>query len=450
MHLSRYTSVRIFCLICLCSLGGWFSRAEGSPAPWNVFLSPGADPAHGWSVNWRSDAALAAPCLQAVRNVLETTFVESSLFYPARETSVALPDGRACFSYEVNLSGLLPGTSYCFRVGSAAAWSEWFTFRTASEEVKPFRIIYFGDFQEDVRSQCARVVRAAFRSAPDALFMLFAGDLIAKGYDFALWREFGEAVAPFAAECGVVPVPGNHDKRTPEYEKTKALTGPAPLWRFQFALPANGPASGRSAEETYYFDCQGVRFVCLDSIPIADDHFKPADRAAALASQLGWLKVVLAHNPNRWTVVLSHHPIYSAGKDRDNAEYRKAVEPLFLEYGVDLVLQAHDHVYSRSHKVAGGEVVSPEAKAPVYAISNAGPRNYPLNRRFENLMASLDAGQQRYQVIEFSGDRLRYTSYTADGVARDAFTLKKDARGASKYKTPKAGPGQDEDPGRKK
>ncbi len=450
MNRHKYNNNRIFCFMCIVVLGGCLLRAEGSPAPWNVFLSPGADPAHLWSVNWKSDAALAAPCLQVVRNAAEATFAENPLSCPARETRAALPDGRACYSYEVNLSALQPETSYCFRVGSEAAWSEWFTFRTASVEANPFRIIYFGDFQEDVRSQCARIVRAAFRSAPDALFMLFAGDLIAKGYDLAQWHEFGDAVAPFAAECGVVPVPGNHDKRTPEYEKTKTLAGPAPLWRFQFALPANGPADGRSSEETYYFDCQGVRFVCLDSIPVADDHFKPADRAAALASQLGWLKAVLANNTNRWTVVLSHHPIYSAGKDRDNVEYRNAVEPLFLAYGVDLVLQAHDHVYSRSHKVAGGEVVSPEAKAPVYAISNAGPRKYPLNRRFENLMASLEAGQPRYQVIEFSDDRLRYTSYTADGVARDSFTLKKDARGVSKYKAPKAGPGQDKGSERKK
>ena len=37
----------------------------------------------------------------------------------------------------------------------------------------PFRFVYFGDAQEDVKSMCSRIFRAAYKKAPDAAFWLF-------------------------------------------------------------------------------------------------------------------------------------------------------------------------------------------------------------------------------------------------------------------------------------
>lgn len=62
-----------------------------------------------------------------------------------------------------------------------------------------------------------------------------------------------------------------------------------------------------------------------------------------------------------------HHPVYSTAKNRDNTILRERFKPIFEKYGVDLVLQGHDHTYAR-----GGL----GKKRPVYLLSVAGPKMY--------------------------------------------------------------------------
>ena len=66
-----------------------------------------------------------------------------------------------------------------------------------------------------------------------------------------------------------------------------------------------------------------------------------------LSVQAQWLEGLLAENPNKWTVVTFHHPMYSP-TGRDNKELRELWRPVFDRYGVDLVLTGHDHAYGRS------------------------------------------------------------------------------------------------------
>ena len=46
------------------------------------------------------------------------------------------------------------------------------------------------------------------------------------------------------------------------------------------------------------------------------------------------MEAVLTHNPNRWTVVTFHHPIYSTAKWRDNEHIREAWRPFLWALAV--------------------------------------------------------------------------------------------------------------------
>jgi 3',5'-cyclic AMP phosphodiesterase CpdA len=146
-------------------------------------------------------------------------------------------------------------------------------------------------------------------------------------------------------------------------------------------------------------------------------------------------------------VVLMHYPVFSAGKDRDNPEMRDLLLPLFDKYGVDLVLQGHDHVYARTHKLHGGKVAGPSAPGTVYVISAGGFKTYPVNPRHKGLMAVLDSGRQYYQVIDVSPERLEYRSYAVDGQLNDAFRLEKNASGPSTFIDLSGGRGAKPKPG---
>ena len=63
----------------------------------------------------------------------------------------------------------------------------------------------------------------------------------------------------------------------------------------------------------------------------------------------------------------------------DNPEIREALQPIFEYYGVDLVLQGHDHTYARSglmtHENVGTGVTARSPKAgTVYVVSVSGPK----------------------------------------------------------------------------
>jgi 3',5'-cyclic AMP phosphodiesterase CpdA len=79
----------------------------------------------------------------------------------------------------------------------------------------------------------------------------------------------------------------------------------------------------------------GIRFFALDS--------NYMDRP-----QLQWLEKELAASGSDWKIMYFHHPIYSSGgRHGSDTALRDQLEPLFLKYGVDVVLAGHEHFYER-------------------------------------------------------------------------------------------------------
>ena len=70
-------------------------------------------------------------------------------------------------------------------------------------------------------------------------------------------------------------------------------------------------------------------------------------------TQKAWLEHTLATTDARWKIVALHHPPYSAGYQGSNLAARQAFGPLFVRYGVQLVLSGHEHDYQRSTVIGG-------------------------------------------------------------------------------------------------
>lgn len=423
-----------FALGLLVALASWLPRAAGhegkhqehaprtytskeqfapTPLPDRVVLSWSADPRTSIDVTWRTDAMTKGSMAE---------------FAPAATLLGSMPDGNVphaksvdgaqikfksdlgvCRIHSVRLDDLKPGTMYAYRVGDGERWSEWFQFRTASDGDEPFTFVYFGDAQVAVRSLWSRVIREANQHAPRAAFMLHAGDLVNDGREDALWGEWFEAGGWLNGMIPVVATPGNHEYRG------EGLTR---HWRPQFAFPLNGPSG---LEETaYWLDYQGAQIISLNS-------------NERIEEQQAWLVDVLSdENRPKWTIVTFHHPVFSAAKDRDNPDIRNAWRPIFEKYGVDLVLQGHDHAYARSG--LGGPRNVPEGvrvqdSNTVYVVSVSGPKQYPLDESWD--VSRVASGVQLFQVVHVSPEEIRYEARLATGELYDAFTLAKAADGRS-------------------
>ena len=379
------------------------SEHEPSKLPDRVHLTWTADPATTQAVTWRTSTNVEAAFAEVAVSEDGPGFVGKARRVEATSENFESDLGHASYHTAV-LDGLEPDTLYVYRVGDGEIFSEWEQFRTASAEPAPLEFLYVGDAQNDIFSLWSRLIREGFARAPQADFIIHAGDLINRANRDAEWGEWFLAAGWIFGRLPSVPAPGNHEYERNEVTRERTLSR---HWRTQFALPENGPDDLK--ETCYYLDIQGVRIVALNS-------------NERLAEQAEWLDGVLADNPNRWTVVTHHHPVFSAAKDRDNPELRALLQPIYDKHGVDLVLTGHDHTYARSNLRTGANVQAGEA-GTVYVVSVSGPKMYNLDR--EDWMQRVAEDTQLVQKIRIDGDRLRYESYTARGVLYDAFELVK-------------------------
>lgn len=379
--------------------------------PDRIVLTWTASPATTQAVTWRTDNDVDVGLAEVAPASDGPDFVARARRVRARTVKLKA-DLETAHYHSAVFRDLSPASQYLYRVGDGKNWSEWAMFRTAALTPEPFSFVYFGDAQNQIKSMWSRVVRASYRESPNAAFMLHAGDLVNSPNKDADWGEWFYAGGHIHRTVPAIASPGNHEYATRgdgdnEYEELSRH------WRPTFAFPENGPEGLK--ETAYFIDYQGARIVSLDS------NIKHREQAI-------WLDRVLSTNPQRWTIIAFHHPLYSSKAGRDNSEIRKIWQPVFDKHKVDIVLQGHDHTYARTRlmrfeNLTAGVSVRDDSAGTMYVVSVSGPKMYDLGRR--PFMVRVAEDTQLFQVITVDGDELRYEARTATGRLYDAFTLQK-------------------------
>ncbi|MCK7531058.1 MAG: fibronectin type III domain-containing protein [Marinilabiliales bacterium] len=143
------------------------------PEPDRIVLSINGDPATSMAVTWRTDTTVKETVAHISRNISTVHLADSSVTLAGKFEDVA-GDGVVGRFHSVTFTGLVPETTYAYRVGSGAGASEWFTFTTASSSAEPFSFLYFGDSQIGSNSLYSRIIRQAYRSGSEARLMIFS------------------------------------------------------------------------------------------------------------------------------------------------------------------------------------------------------------------------------------------------------------------------------------
>lgn len=407
-----------------------FAKDFGKPGlhPDHIVINFGENPATTASVTWRTspevekgyaEIALATAAPKFWRNARTLAATTETM-----DASEILTAEVVSNYHSVTFENLLPDTLYAYRVGDGNIWSEWVHFRTASEEPEPFSFLYVGDAQNYILELWSRLIREGYRKAPEARFIIHAGDLVSEAHSERQWEEWFTAGGWIHRMLPSISVPGNHEfEPYTEEENAQDIEHLSVQWRPQFTLPLNGP---KGLEETvYYTDYQGVRILALNSSEMQQE-------------QVAWIEEVMAENPNKWTVATFHHPLYSASAGRNNNRLRDLWKPIFDKYGIDLALQGHDHSYARGRVAPTGEnVVSGtnmrDRTGTVYVVSVSGGKMYNVRpegwKAFGAERDRAAENTQLFQVIHVDGDTLSYAAYTAIGQLYDKFDLIKPVGG---------------------
>lgn len=393
-------------------------NSQGTINPDRIMLTIPGNPATSRAVSWhttyKDSVSVGEIALLNVAPELEQNKITvTGTFAPWEKGS------ETAMGHKVVFENLKPNTKYAYRVGNEKTWSEWFQFKTSSDQANPFSFLYFGDVQNDIKSYGSRILRQGFSHFPKSDFMLFAGDLV-KVSNEDYWSEFFYAGGWIFGMVPSLATPGNH-----EYDKQENQPRSfSKHWNQIFTMPSNGP-SKKFNNRSYFIDYQGVRFVSIDSPAYGEN--KEEDEMI-----LGWLDQTLANNPNRWVVVFTHYPVYYCCQGRDKKEYQDASKIILEKNGVDIVLQGHDHTYCRGQNLPNATANS--RNHPMYVVSVAGPKMYGLNSNFWS--DRVGSSTQLYQHISFSGDTLSYQSFTVAGDLYDDFVLIKNKAGINRVLEP--------------
>ena len=147
---------------------------------------------------------------------------------------------------------------------------------------------------------------------------------------------------------------------------------------------------------------------------------KPDVRVFALDSnymdkpQVAWLEKELAASGSDWKIAFFHHPLYSSGDTHgSDVQLREQIEPLFLKYGVDLVLSGHEHFYER---------LKPQ-KGIYYFISGAAGKVRKGDVRKTDLTAKAFDTGYHFMLMEVAKDALYFQAISDQGQTVDSGSL---------------------------
>jgi len=172
---------------------------------------------------------------------------------------------------------------------------------------------------------------------------------------------------------------GNHDEQTNRFYKPWNMNG----------------------ERYYSYTKKNAKFIVLDS-----DYMDP--------KQVQWLESELKASSEDWKVAYFHHPLYSSGgRHGSENDLRRILEPLFVKYGVNVVLSGHDHIYER---------IKPQ-KGIHYFVSGAGGQLRPGDLRRSTLTAAGYDQDQSFMLVEIDGDTFSYEAVTRMGKTVDAGSI---------------------------
>ena len=406
--------------------GGLHHWEIPSKDPDRIILTFNGNPSTKRAVTWRTDSSVKKAEAQIAVAGLNSDFVKDASTYTANTEEFDLGLYKSNKSLIVNyhsvvFENLKPNTLYAYRVGFAENWSEWIQFKTANDTYSPTQFVYFGDAQNDILNHWSRVIRMAYKTAPDASFVIHAGDLVDSAHKDNEWAQWFKAGGFIHSQWTAIPVVGNH-----EFQRFDGYEGTLPRrlsiqWRPQFTLPVEENLDEKLHETVYSVEYQDILVLVLNS-------------TGHLEEQTEYIREKLTNSDAKWKIVTNHHSVFSPAEGRDFEYARKVWKPMFEKYGVDLVLNGHDHTYARGHTPVKSQNVNESGIfKTLYVTSVSGPKQYKIDKvKIKNYEVDgyksdkMGEETQFFQVINIDNNKLTYSAYTTLGDLYDRAIITKD------------------------
>jgi predicted phosphodiesterase len=247
---------------------------------------------------------------------------------------------------------------------------------------KSVRFAIIGDSGSGLKPQyeVGRLM-AEYRASFPFDFVVMLGDNIYGGQSPSDFKRKFEDPYSQLLNAGVkfFAVLGNHDGTSERYYKPFNMDG----------------------RRFYNYKREDVEFFALDS-----NYMDP--------EQLNWLREQLKRSNAKWKICYFHHPLYSDGKKHGpDLDLRRRLEPLFIETGVNVVLNGHEHFYER---------IKPKNGIAYFVLGNSGELRSGNLRKSGDVDKGFDT-DQAFALMEISGDELHFQVIARGGQTVDTGVL---------------------------
>jgi len=469
MFIGRKTikaAAAVFCAVVIvgCGIGPQETKAyaASTSTPYNIDLGIGSSETEV-RICWQSNSSAAGQLqISKTSDMKSTDFPESSTKQAITEkvtategvldnasntdhavssftdaSGVALQDE---YSSKVAVSGLSANTSYTYRVGDGTTWSPNYTFQTGSA-ANGFTFAAFGDPQigasgnlENDKAGWANTLNKVYSKFPSLNFLFSMGDQV-NDYNhlYTQQKEYNAFFNPtssanYLQTHVLAAFSGNHDFQMGKY------------YSYHYDQPnlsTLGQTKTNGVNDNngdYWYRYGNTLFMSLEGNNFYD-----------VSAHDAFMKQAIDANPNvKWKVAAYHQAPYSEANhdgattsDDDVMFMRKNWTKLMDKYGVDVVLNGHDHYYTRSFQMSGGSPVNTvktnavtNPKGTVYFTldSGSGSKYYKYNTTKDHSFSAF--GWQNnvptYTYAKVTDNTFALTTYaTNSDKAIDTYTITK-------------------------
>lgn len=351
---------------------------------------------------------------------------------------------RVLYIHRVLLTQLMPDTEYLYHCGSTDGWSAMYYFTTMKSGTNwSPRFAVYGDMGNVNAQSLPRLQEEIQGNMYDAV--LHVGDLAydMDSDDAKVGDEFMRQIETIAAYVPYMTCVGNHENAynfSNYVNRFSMLNKEGNINNHMFSFDI-GPAHIIAFSTEFYFFVQYGWLQIVRQYEWLENDLKIAN-----------LPENRAQRP--WIITMGHRPMYCSTDDTDDCTHKESIirkgipilkafglEDLFYNYGVDLEIWAHEHVYERmwpvyDRKVYNGSYDFPytNPKAPVHIITGSAgcqERHDPFvkNPAPWSAIRNADYGYTRMTVLNKTHLYLEQVSDDKGGAVIDKMMLIKDKHG---------------------
>lgn len=327
----------------------------------HVSLTPGADETQ-LNYAWYSHTVETPKVRIATKQNMD-----GATEFEGTQTEAVTIDGVKYYSNKVIVKNLKADTNYYYQVMQNGKWQDTETYTTKS--FSEFSFLYVGDPQIGASKNQTSTEQEKMVSAGNEVSSSAADNLAARNDGYNWNNILNDAVkdhsnVSFIVSAGDQVNTGKNEREYAAYLGADALTslpvattiGNHDSVSNQYSLHFNNPNAFSSKDANYiqgqteagtdyYYSYGNVLFIVLDT-----NNYNCATHENVMK------KAISENKDAKWRIVVFHQDIFGSGYDHSDSDgmvLRTQLTPLMDKYDIDVVLQGHDHTYSRTYQLQG-------------------------------------------------------------------------------------------------